>query len=281
MMKSLSIAAMLLVFMTLGTLQSRAGVKFYDDSLRMDHSLPREVNGPTPHSRNSRETIEKEKKKEAPRQDAREEEGHVKAKREPSASPWVHDPDAPPGYTPPEVVKRLFANPTRENAEAYVDWLIEENRKARKVVKLVQEVTKSRMIREEKDKVERLASMPSSAKPLIVAFLSASCPHCREQAMILDSLNSRGAWKGRVMIDAYLNAADMTQAKDFIKTVAPATYDLLPDGGKSRRLGVTTWPTLYIFPPGQNRRAIRIKGMADHRRLVKILDRMAGKQSGG
>ena len=103
-------------------------------------------------------------------------------------------------YKPPTVVSSFVNAPTKENAQAYLDWIESKSKKTQTAMNMLTEVVKEK---QEAKKKEALKAQEGRDKPEIVTFITPECPHCASQVMALNGLLREG-WLGRVEVHAIM-----------------------------------------------------------------------------
>jgi thiol-disulfide isomerase/thioredoxin len=247
-----------------GSASARAGVRFYDKGFSHYHRDVAERSG-EPRPPGEDRTRSPSSRAQGPR------------RRSPSAPTPVHDGEyvydpasgALVPHRPPAPVAAFLEHPTEENAERYLDWQEARTRKAVRAMEVLERVAARRRA------ARRVQAPPSSGdSPLVVAFLTPDCPHCVHQALALNMLLRDRSVPG-LRIQAVLRGGGREVSR-FVRTYR-LVFPVVPDRGEAARLGVSTWPTTFVFPPGGGP-VLRLRGLATVKDLTRALARAGSRR---
>lgn len=167
-------------------------------------------------------------------------------------------------YKPPTVVSSFVNAPTKENAQAYLDWIESKSKKTQTAMNMLTEVVKEK---QEAKKKEALKAQEGRDKPEIVTFITPECPHCASQVMALNGLLREG-WLGRVEVHAIMKSD--AQSRDLFMKSKMVAFPIALDQGEFAAMGIDVWPTTLVLPAGTDK-VLMYKGVVTTAELKKLL----------
>lgn len=151
-------------------------------------------------------------------------------------------------YVPPRPFRELAANPTKENAKNFLQWLNNKNSAIEKVNKVLYENNENKYLPEKDNNININININKGNKTeenkinkfekidwnnvTVVYFYSSTCPHCKKEKSVIDYLIKLGTKITPIQIDYAENPAiyensipfDRKLASDFNVTSVPKIF---------------------------------------------------------
>jgi hypothetical protein len=175
-------------------------------------------------------------------------------------------------YKPPAVVSSFMNDPTKEKAQAYLDWIENKSKKSTKAMAVLTEVVNDK---KEAKKEEVLKQEEGRDRAAILSFITPECPHCASQVMALNSL-LRDGWLGRVDVQAIMKSD--AQSRDMFMKNKMVAFPISLDQGEFAAMNIDVWPTTLVMPAGTDK-VLMYKGVVTTVDLKKALLEPPSEQS--